>query len=414
MAITIFDGSEESNVRMRDLIVGNLVREYTSILFRLVRDDPELQKTVPGFLLNPERIDIYVSETHLAIEYFGSEVLECLPEGIACNITLHELYGSENGLFEDITGIKFRSTSGLQCLPIIDINENLILATNEGWDKLDELGWDISSQNSIMGSNTPPPVPLPGMFSRIINGLFFDANETGLKTRHVKWLDIIPIKFDDSAEQYNSLKIPLGQLKKLAVNDAHYVYPMPSDYKFNKLPKINRFIEVWGDKDKSETDITSFLAHKEHSFILTMNFGAVDVHAELTCDWQSERDRPAIRPDFFIVKANGYADILEFKLPDVRGNILVGAGNRESFAAWLNSYISQTRVYSSYFDDPNNRRWFKEKYGFDVYKPRRWLVVGRRFDFSSDVWREVISDYKDVEIINFDDLVDGVVAQFYK
>ena len=61
------------------------------------------------------------------------------------------------------------------------------------------------------------------------------------------------------------------------------------------------------------------------------------------------------------------------------------------------------------FEDPNNRRWFEKKYGFKVYKPKRYLVVGRRNDFECDEWIEIKSDYTDVEIVTYDDLVDTVV-----
>ncbi|HHQ4541724.1 TPA: Shedu anti-phage system protein SduA domain-containing protein, partial [Aeromonas veronii] len=176
--------------------------------------------------------------------------------------------------------------------------------------------------------------------------------------------------------------------------------------------QINRFIETWGNKNSSETEITSFLAKDENRFILTMNFRAKQAFPELTCEWQSE-NKQAIRPDFFVVKPDGYADIVEFKLPFVKGKTIVGGVNRETYSAWLNSYISQTRVYSSYFDDPNNRSWFERKYGFKVHKPRRILVVGRRTDFDSEIWREIASDYRDIDIINFDDFVDSVLAQFY-
>ncbi|MDT4873122.1 hypothetical protein FQZ97_1083490 [compost metagenome] len=144
-----------------------------------------------------------------------------------------------------------------------------------------------------------------------------------------------------------------------------------------------------------------------------MKFGAKDIFSELTCEWQSE-ERNSIRPDFFVLQPNGYADIVEFKLPEIDKEFIVGSKNRETFSSWLNSYISQTRVYATYFDDPNNRRWFENKYGFKVHKPRRWLVVGRRGDFDSDVWREIMSDHRDLEILTFDDLIDGVVVQFYK
>nr|WP_262501891.1 DUF4263 domain-containing protein [Pseudomonas fragi] len=188
---------------------------------------------------------------------------------------------------------------------------------------------------------------------------------------------------------------------------------MPDEYKYIQLPKINRFIEVWGNSKSTEPDITSHLSKEENKFILTMKFGAKDVFSELTCEWQSE-DRNSIRPDFFVVQPNGYADIIEFKLPEIDKSFVVGSQNRESFSSWLNSYISQTRVYATYFDDPNNRSWFEKKYGFKVHKPKRWLVVGRRSDFASDVWRDIMSDYRDLEIITFDDLIDGVVVQFYK
>jgi len=42
------------------------------------------------------------------------------------------------------------------------------------------------------------------------------------------------------------------------------------------------------------------------------------------------------------------------------------------------------------------------------------LVVGRRDDFDSDVWREIVADHQDLEIMTYDDLIDGVVVQFYK
>jgi hypothetical protein len=39
--------------------------------------------------------------------------------------------------------------------------------------------------------------------------------------------------------------------------------------------------------------------------------------------------------------------------------------------------------------------------------------MGRRWDFNNDEWKEIISEYSDVEIINYDELIDGVTAQFY-
>ncbi|MGE4319336.1 MAG: Shedu anti-phage system protein SduA domain-containing protein [Deferribacterales bacterium] len=392
--------------------LNELDNNYWEPLYQYVKDNPDLIKTVPGFLLDHQEIVVYVGRTHIAVEYLGSESLVELKQGSELTVQIRDYLSKNCNLFEQIIGFKYDSTAK-STMPLLPFNEDLLFPTNRGLEKLLELGWNFHAQNSVIGLNTPALKPVVGEFARVVNGMFFDADESGLKSRRIKWLDFFPIHFNDSGEVSDTISFNLRYMKMAVEDDAQYLYPIPADYKYVQLPKINQFIEIWGDNTKSETDITSYLAKKENEFILTMKFGAKEVHPEIVCEWQSEY-RENIKPDFFVVQPNGYADIVEFKLPDIKKKAVVGGNNREAFAAWLNSYISQTRVYSSYFDDPNNRKWFEERYGFKVHKPRRWLVVGRRFDFDSDVWREIMSDYKDLEIITFDDLIDGVVVQFYK
>lgn len=405
----------EVHTTIKPLIMAfmqELMRNYWGPLYHYIKDKPELIKTAPGFLLDHKKVIVYVGRTHIAVEYTGSEFIDELkPEG-KMELQYHDYSTKECNLFEQIIGFKYDSTLDMT-MPLPPFSEDLLLPTNRGWDKLSELGWNFVAQNSIMGFNTPTPEPMKGEFTRVVNGMFFDADDSGLKSRRIKWLDFFPIIFDGSDDEMDSIGFNLQKMGNLVEPDANYSFSMPDDYKFVQLPKINKFIEKRGSKESSEPDITSYLSEPENEFILTMKFGASNIHSELTCEWQSE-DRKDIRPDFFVVQPNGYADIVEFKLPDIAKNTVVGSSNRETFGAWLNSYIYQTRVYSSYFDDPNNRKWFEEEYGFKVHRPRRYLVVGRRHDFDSDVWREIMSDYKDLEILTFDDLIDGVVVQFYK
>jgi hypothetical protein len=261
--------------------------------------------------------------------------------------------------------------------------------------------------------NFGPPILVENEFTRIVNGLFFDADGKGLKTRHIKWVDFIPIYYNDSDSEKDVFGIDLGPYQQLAQQDCQYAYPIPNDYDYqhSKLQKINRLLELVGRNDTTETEITRFLARPENHFILSMRFGSTAIHSELSCDWQSD-DKQPIRPDFFVVQTNDFADIVEFKLPTANINI-VGSDNRETLCAQINAYISQTRTYRNYFEDPNNRNWFEAKYGFRTYRPRRFLVIGRRWQFDSDTWREIVSDYQDLEILTFDDLVDCVVAQLY-
>lgn len=397
-------------------ILDEIARVYWVPLDKFLRDHTNLIKTFPAFLLEQEQIVFYLGKTHLAVEYYGRETTQCLPFEKQIEFTYHDLTDSDNNFFEDVIGFNYDSTTGVPGLffPLPPFSEDLVVPTNKGWDKLLELKWNFDAQSAILSINAPAFKVPEGEFCRIVNGRFYDADNSGLKTRHIKWMDFLPLRIVSETEIDHSFSISLTQLSRLTYNDAHYQYPLPpkSDFKYSKLPQINRFIELIGSGKESETALTGFLEKPENKFILTMGLMATGIHCQLLCEWQSE-ERDSIKPDFFIVKPNGYADIVEFKLPSLKSSSVVGKTNRETFSAELHSYIAQTRVYKTYFEDPNNQAWVKEKYGLTIRYPRRILVVGRRWHFSNKEWRDIIEDNKEIEIMTYDDLTDGVVAQFY-
>lgn len=396
-----------------DLFLQELMKSYWGPLYQYLVNNPELIKTVPAFLLRHEELAIYIGRKHIAIEYTGSEITTGLVANGVAHVTYRDYSTRDGNLLEQIVGFEPDSTISKDwSMPLPTVSEDLLVPTNRGWHKLIDLGWNFAAQNAVMAFNAPSIEPREGCFTRIINGMFFDADESGLKSRRIKWLDFFPIKFDGEDPEYDTFEISFDGVMGLVEHDAHYKFPMPDEYKYKQLPKINHFIEMWGDGNSTEPEITAFLARPENNFILTMKFGVPEIRSELTCHWQSEV-RKSIRPDFFIVNPNGFADIVEFKLPHIDKSFIVGSDNREAFASWLSSYVAQTRVYVEYFDDPNNRKWFFAQYGFKVHKPRRYLVVGRRSDFESDIWREIMAEYVGLDILTFDDLVDGVVTQFY-
>ncbi|MDM8161162.1 DUF4263 domain-containing protein [Labilibaculum sp. K2S] len=403
----------EGNDFVQSLMNG-IGEKYWHPLYKYLQEQPQLEKTFPALLLEQDQIVLYIGKTHLAIEYFGKESTNKLPSNKIVKVSYYDYTASETNLFEDIIGFKYDSTMGDFNLPLPPYSDDWVLPTNRGMDKLIELKWNWMAQNSIMGINSPGFYIQEGQFCRIVNGRFFDADETGLKTRHIKWIDFLPLKITDETDEAYSITVSLNEISQLIEHDAHFVYPLPSkeDFKFTKLPQINRFLELIGNNKTSETQLTSFLEKHINLFILTMGFLATEIHPQLICEWQSE-NRKGIQPDFFIVRPNGYADIVEFKLPKLKSHTIVGRTNRETFSAEINSYISQTRVYKEYFEDPNNRNWVEKKHGIKVRYPKRVLVVGRRWEFSSDEWKEIIDDYRDIEIMTFDDLTDGVVSQFY-
>jgi len=383
------------------------IRDYLDVY-------PVLARTVPGFLVHPEKVIFYFGKTHLGIEYVGPERIDELPSsGFTVQFGAFDYTLSQEDFLEQIIGFSYDDSSAQIDLALPPLFEGLLWPTNSGLSKLDELNWHFDAQDFVMAINTRSFSIPQGQFCRIVNGLFFDADDSGLKTRHVKWLDLVPLMFyDDSGDRYDRFGISFAPYEKLVEADCNYIYPLPEDFKGEKLAQINRFIELVANDKTTELQMTRLLSEERNNFILSMRFGAETVHSELACEWQSE-DRESIRPDFFVVQPNGYGDIVEFKLPKSDSSSVVGRANRETFSAVINSYVSQTRVYRAYFEDPNNRKWFESKYGFKVYKPKRILVIGRRWHFPTEEWKEIASDYQDLDIITYDDLIDGVVAQFY-
>lgn len=398
----------------KDLVlnVGQwLMKNYWGPLYKAVEKNPRLMETFPGFLLKPEKLIYYMGRNHIGIEYIGPERLSSLPEKGIVEAQIFDYSLKDCNLLEEIIGYNYGD--GAIALPLTPITEDLVLPTNAGADELERLNWNWTAQSMMLGFNTACVEAQPRQFTRLINARFFDATpEGGLKTRHVKWLDLIPCEYDDSGATFDHFSIWLDPFLKLAKADINATYPVPTDFRLGRLQQMNRFVEFIGDKGNDEPAITKLLVSEDLRFALKMRFAAKEIFPECVCDWQSA-DRKAIKPDFFVVGADGYADIVEFKLPVIKGSPVVGSENRETFSAVVNSYVSQTRVYQEYFDDPKNRDFVKETYGFDIYKPKRHLVIGRRWHFSSKEWRSIAADYNNLTIHTYDDLIDGVVMQFY-
>ena len=397
-------------------VFEKLLKHYWAPIHNFLVADPELLKTATGFLVAPEKIIFYIGETHLGIEYFGQERIEKRPDELKIELYSVDMTKSGGSFLEKITGITYDDgTFRMEDFLIPTYSEGMIMPTNRGADKLKELNWHFSVQDGFTAFNATHPVLQKNEFTRIINGIFFDANKGGLHTRRIKWIDFLPISSIEQSEDTGiTFKVDLSFYnQQLAEKDINYVYPIPDKYGYrdSRLQKINRFIELVGSHSSTEVQLTQFLAHTDNQFILSMRFSAIAIQDEVMCEWQSE-NKKSIKPDFLITNTDGYADIVEFKLPSAELK-LVGKENREAFSAQINSYIAQTRVYSKYFDDPNNRKWVEEKYGIKVYHPKRYLVIGRRWQFDTDTWKEITFDYQNLTILTYDDLVDGVVAQLY-
>ena len=140
----------------RDFIINILqyVGElYWTKMIHYVKDNNIKANELTGFLLNPEKLVINIGRTHIAIEYYGKEKLDKIEDEFLLPIEIHDYSkDKESDFFEKVIGIEFDSTLDIK-LPLMVINEDLIIPTNRGADKLFDLKWNFAAQNSITGLN---------------------------------------------------------------------------------------------------------------------------------------------------------------------------------------------------------------------------------------------------------------------
>ncbi|MGD6796274.1 Shedu anti-phage system protein SduA domain-containing protein [Metabacillus indicus] len=389
-------------------VLDTLNKNYWKPIRFVLENNKQLRNTIMSFLINPEKIHIYLGKDHLAVEYFGSYSTFLKAQGnikIACFD-----YQDSDNFIESITGIEFGK--GPIRVPLSGEIDDLFVATPEATEILAENNWNFLSQEMMFMTNISG-ISLQNGFSRFRNSFFYEKNGDGLKVRNIKWLDVFPIDRIDVDENIEEIIVQFPDFVKsgLVWADAHYTIPEKFNYQYEKLIILNRFIEIYNSEGINETEITRFLAEPENQFILKMAFFGNSIHTEKECKWVNYPDRSAIRPDYFVSSTNGYSDIVEFKLPKIKSeSAVVGRENRETFSSEINSYISQTRVYKEYFEDPRNRKHVKETYGIDVYYPKRFLVIGRRWMLGQENWRAIQNDFQGLTILTYDDIVDTVMG----
>ena len=110
-------------------------------------------------------------------------------------------------------------------------------------------------------------------------------------------------------------------------------------------------------------------------------------------------------PDFFLEPIVGrYWDITELKLPT--SLLTVGRTNRDRFSHSIFEACAQLRTYANYFEDPRHREAIHRRYGILAYKPRVCVVIGRKFEVSELVRRQIELDLPWVRVLTYQDLLE--------
>jgi hypothetical protein len=314
-------------------VVEHLRIHYWAKLRAIAESDFQLRATMPGMLVAPDKIAVYIGNTHLAVEYFGPAHVSDKLSGETI-ITVTD-YRGDGDLISDIIGMKFQGTGFKLPLAASDLYWNLFLPTSaDAITLMMEIGWDLTAENMAFGMNTGGLSLPEDDFARMVNCFFYSAENERLKTRRIQWIDFLPLTITDVDDETEDISVRLWPDMEHVVNhDVRIQFPRPALFENDRLALLNRFREVILTPNITEPQITAWLAQPANQFILKMSLPAVHLLDQRKCVWVSDPSRDAIMPDFFAIRANGYADIVEFKLPELKGAAIVGKMNREAFSA---------------------------------------------------------------------------------
>jgi hypothetical protein len=69
---------------------------------------------------------------------------------------------------------------------------------------------------------------------------------------------------------------------------------------------------------------------------------------------------------------------------------------------------AQLMEYARYFDEAQNRTFIEGQYGIMVYRPRMFVVIGRRGNVSPIIRRSAELSAEDIHLRTYDDVIDRI------
>lgn len=154
------------------------------------------------------------------------------------------------------------------------------------------------------------------------------------------------------------------------------------------------------DEKSKEKDFQNFF-EQHPDFILNNDYKKAHPHISLHSD-----DGETLIPDFVLepVEQNSLCDLLELKLPTAK--LYVIKKNRPRFSAAVFEAIAQLREYSNYFEEKNNREKLQNKYGLLAFRPKMFVIIGRKGSVDPILKRRIESDINSTTVKTYDDLIE--------
>lgn len=127
--------------------------------------------------------------------------------------------------------------------------------------------------------------------------------------------------------------------------------------------------------------------------------------------WKGESKPPNIKPDLFILRNDGYYDIVDFKLPLLNSKLTIGNINRRRLSQKPYEGVSQLAHYLDYFKFPKNSAYALKKYGIKIMNPNLWLIIGNYENYNLEaVGQALRSNQPNINIVDYDNLINTFIA----
>lgn len=187
--------------------------------------------------------------------------------------------------------------------------------------------------------------------------------------------------------------------------DQHNIIYLASSETLRLLQAVDELETLVNNPKAKESDFQEFFERNE-SFILNDEYRKAHSHIVL-----AEDARGPLIPDFVLEPFNqkGLCDLLELKLPSAR--VFTLKKNRDRFSSAVSDACAQLRKYRDFFDEEKNRIAIRDKYSLRMFRPKMFVIIGRRGKIDPIEVRRMESDYPNLHLRTYDDLIDRAKAK---
>lgn len=377
---------------------SNEIKKYVfSPINDLVAQNPKLRSNLNPAFPYPYKLRIGLLKNCLAIEYIGPNNDKETDFGCEGNY-------QPNWDIYDFIGVKLEhlNVHGFK----IDVElDNMSFFLGKSISYLTDYFYDITQLpseyfqlNSYIDFSEPKK---PTYISNV--NFFWTDEEDKLKIKHIDFMEIFPLGENGEVYYHDN-----NSLKKFADFIINYKVPK---FRTRLHSKLNEFIEYINLPDVTEPKITTFLS--ENPEILQLAFGINKLNPQITFEWQFETAYENLKPDFLPERMDGYADIMEFKLPSLKSSPMVGKLERRHPSFEIDTAISQLDTYDSWCTQKINTDWLEKNKGIKILNPRKYLIIGHSKDFSKED-RAKLLNIRNTTVFTYDEFIEMARFQLYR